>query len=168
MRGLTRRTGLSSLEELMKGFAQVGLDSSKNPLFIEMLTFYCAPPSDDDDFFSDKKPDKKLVLPRADAVFDYFPRNIQLQRLATMAFNRIFLSSPPGHSLPTLNQSSSLLSKEAIFMLDTALPADQRAVTKKWMNLFNLKTHGQSWTVFHDAINQKGSVVIVIREKSGK
>jgi hypothetical protein len=152
----------------MRAFAQIGLDSTKNPLFLEMLTFYCEPPSNDDDFFAEKKPDKKPNLPKADAVLDYFPRNIQLHRLATMAFNRIYLSSPPGHSLPTLNVSSTLLSKEAIFMLDSAIPADQRAVTKKWTNLFNLKTHGQSWTVFHDAILQKGSVVIIFKEKAGK
>lgn len=111
------------------------------------------------------------------SVATWFGASPYLNSLWSIAMDRLFLSQQiksaresevRGKLLkrPLMeNGTSKLLAFEDMWLLDFHLPPDHR--TRSWKLAFSTSNHGMSWTIFASNIEQKGSTLLLLKDKNG-
>jgi hypothetical protein len=96
---------------------------------------------------------------------NWFGKSIHFQALWDLVFHQWFMNQ--SYTPVKLSQNSVFLSAAHLFVLNTAIPKELRANTHVWLLMFSSDIHGKSWMAFKDRIENVGSFVLVIRDKTG-
>ncbi len=161
-------------------------DKYPSDAFLHFLIAKCSSKNnanDDLDFLlsadaSSSSKKKQIFIPEFTAFHDWFGQNIYAQRLWHQAFHKLFFDLGPTDKeaipakidvLPVglVGPKSDILTMEDLFILDTSISKPLRAKSFRWTCLFSSRMNGNSWTVFQTAIENAGSLLIVVRDKAG-
>lgn len=94
----------------------------------------------------------------------WFSNSLYFTSIWNIVFENYFFDKIP--SIPQVE--SSLLTIIDVYLINQSIPTELRSKQNSWDLAFSTKLHGKSWTLFQSKIQQVGSTIIIIREKSGK